>query len=209
VPMLERVARRLIDAGVERLIVNTHHFEEQIVDFVASRGGFGVEVVFSPEPVEPLETGGGLKHAAHLFRGDGPFFLHNADILTDLPLKALHAAHVEAGPLATLAVMERPSARCLLFDDGGLLGRADESKDLRLECRAPSGDVKSLAFAGIHVVSPAIFQLLEEDGVFSILQPYLRLASGGHRILPFRMDGWGWVDIGKPEQLAEANRRTG
>ena len=205
-PILERVARRLIDAGADRLIVNLHHFGEQIREYVAKRDGFGVEVLFSAEEPQPLETGGALLRAAPLFRRDAPFFLHNADILTDLPLEAMYAAHRESEPLATLAVMERDSSRYLLFDELGLFGRADEKKRIRLEARPPEGEVRRLAFGGVHVISPELLDLLTESGAFSILDPYLRLAGEGKRILPFRIDGAYWSDIGKPEQLEEARR---
>jgi NDP-sugar pyrophosphorylase family protein len=204
--MLEHVARRLIDAGADRLIVNLHHLGEQIREYVARRDSFGVEVAFSPEAGRALETGGGVLHAAPLFRKQAPFFLHNTDILTDFPPGEMYEAQLRADPLATLAVMERPTSRYLLFDDLGLFGRTDEKKGLRLEARAPVGEVRQLAFAGVHVISPRLFGLLTERGAFSILDPYLRLAAAGERILPFRIDAWRWLDIGKPEQLPEAER---
>jgi len=204
-PILETVARRLIDAGADRLIINIHHHADQIRDHVATRGGWGVEVVFSPEPDAPLETGGGLLHAEHLFRGEAPFFLHNADILTDLDLRAMYAAHTGAGgPLATLAVMDRPSSRRLLFDDLGLLGRVDDGRGIELRVREPAGEERALAFCGVHVIDPRVFPLFIEQGAFSILDPYLRLAGAGERILPHRIDGAAWFDIGKPEQLERA-----
>ena len=206
VPILERVARRLIEAGADRLIVNVHHFAERVEEYVRSRGGWGVEVVFSPEEGAPLETGGGLLQAESLFRGDAPFFLHNADILTDLPLREMYAAHRESGALATLAVMERPTSRHFLFDDRGLLGRTDARKGLELRARPAEGEVRKLAFGGVHVVSPEIFPRITERGAFSILDPYLRLAGEGERILPFRVDGALWLDIGSPEQLEAARR---
>jgi NDP-sugar pyrophosphorylase family protein len=151
-----------------------------------------------------------LAAAAPLFRRDAPFFLHNADILTDLPLAEMYAAHAAAGdPLATLATMERPSSRHLLFDDRGLFGRVDTGKDLEIRVRDAEGPVRRLAFAGVHVISPRIFERITERGVFSILDPYLRLAGEGERILPFAVDGSLWLDIGKPEQLAEAQRAVG
>lgn len=208
VPMLERVARRLIEAGADRLIINLHHLGEQIRDYVEARRGWGVEVAFSEEPGSALETGGGLLRAAPLFRGDAPFFLHNADILSDLPLEEMYRAHLAEAPLATLAVMERDSARHLLFDDQGLLGRADERKKLRIQLREPVGAVRRLAFAGVHVISPALFRQTTERGAFSILDPYLRLAGEGARILPYRVDAWHWLDIGKPDQLEEARLRA-
>jgi N-acetyl-alpha-D-muramate 1-phosphate uridylyltransferase len=206
IPMLERVARSLIAAGAHRLIINTHHLAGRIVEFVHSRDDFGVEVLFSHEVEAPLETGGAVLHAAHLLTGDEPFFIHNADILTNLPLERLYAEHVRIDPLATLAVMDRKTTRYLLFDDVGLLGRVDERNEIRIEVRPPNGEVQSLAFGGIHVVSPVLPQLLTETGAFSILDPYLRLSSEGYSILPFRAEEYDWRDIGKPEQLDEANR---
>jgi N-acetyl-alpha-D-muramate 1-phosphate uridylyltransferase len=209
VPMLERVATRLVEAGADRLIINTHHLADRIADFVRSRGGFGAKVLISHEPERPLETGGAILHAAHLFRGEEPFFLHNSDILTDLPLRELYSRHLAERPLATLVVMRRESSRYLLFDDDGLLGRVDEKKGVRIEARASHGQVVPLAFAGIHVISPHLPALLTERGAFSILDPYLRLSAAGHQIIPFLADDYHWLDIGKPEQLEEANRRLG
>src|SRR4051812_28104539 len=205
VPMLERVARRLIAAGADRLIVNTSHLSEQIEAFLAERDGFGVAWQVSREPGTPLETGGAILQGAPLFRGDAPFFLHNADILTDLPLAAMYRAHQQADPLATLAVMERETSRHLLFDDRGLLGRTDAAKGLDLRVRDAVGEVRKLAFGGVHVISPRIFGLLTGSGAFSILDPSLRLAAAGETILPFRVDDSTWVDIGRPEQLQAAH----
>lgn len=205
VPMIERVARRLIEAGADRLVVNTAHLAERIEAYARERGGFGVETVFSREDPGPLETGGALLAARPQLRGDAPFFIHNADILTDLPLEAMYRAHAGGGdPLALLAVAERPTGRRLLFDDRGLLGRTDEGKGVDLRVREPEGQVRPLPFAGVHVVSPRIFGLITERGTFSILEPYLRLAAAGERILPFAVDGCRWIDIGRPEQLEAA-----
>src|SRR5687768_13715046 len=124
VTMLERTARRLIDAGATRLVINTHHFAGQITDLLHARDDFGVEVCVSHEEHEPLETGGGLLQARHCFAGDAPFFLHNSDIITDIDLKAMYAAHVRSAALATLAVHDRVSTRSFLFDDDGLYGRS-------------------------------------------------------------------------------------
>jgi N-acetyl-alpha-D-muramate 1-phosphate uridylyltransferase len=205
IPILEHVVRRLIEAGADRLIINVHHLGDQIERFVVERGGWGVEVHFSREPDRPLETGGALLHSRDLFRGDAPFFLHNADILSDLDLGALYGAQLaRPDALATLAVMQRTTSRYLLFDEKGLFGRTDESKGLELRSRPAVGEVRSLAFGGVHVISPRFLALLTERGAFSILDPYLRLAGEGHPILPFRIDDARWLDIGKPEQLEAA-----
>lgn len=207
VPVLERIAQRLILAGADRIIINVHHHADQIVAYVERRHGFGVEVVFSHETAAPLETGGGLLHAAPRFRRDAPFFLHNVDVLSDLDLRALYEAHVREAALATLAVSQRASTRLLLFSEDGLCGRLDRRGVARAELYAPFGDlVGGLAFAGVHVISPALLGLITERGVFSILDVYLRLAGAGHDILPFEIGDALWLEIGNPERLAAAER---
>lgn len=206
-PILEHVARRLIDAGATHLIINVHHHADRVVGFVESRDGFGVDVSFSHEIDAPLETGGGLRHARPLFRSDGSFFLHNVDVLCDADLRALYAAHVDTGALATLAVHHRDSSRLLLFDDHGLCGRM--ARGAAAEVHSVSGDPKALAFAGIHVISPALFDMIEEEGAFSILDLYLRLAAAGRPIGYHDITGALWLEIGNPQRLEAARRLWG
>jgi NDP-sugar pyrophosphorylase family protein len=209
VPLLERVARRLVDAGATRLVVNVCPFADEIEAFVRSRRGFGVDTRIARESPTPLETGGGLLAARDLLSIGTEFFLHNVDVLTDLPLRDLRAAHVRERPLATLAVLERETSRRLLFDDRGLLGRVDDGKGVRFVARDPVGRVTELGFAGVHVADPALPGLLTERGAFSILDPYLRLVSAGRRIAPFRVDGCSWIDVGRPADLERANAAFG
>jgi N-acetyl-alpha-D-muramate 1-phosphate uridylyltransferase len=196
---LDHVARRLLEAGADRLIINVHHHADRIVEHVAARGGWGVDVVISREDDAPLETGGGVLHAAPLFRGDGPFLLHNADVITAVDLRALYAAHVASGALATLAVHERSTSRYLLFEDGRLAGRAHADDAVQ------PGRLRR-AFAGIHVVEPRLFGLLEERGAFSIMDAYLRLAAAGHPIAGHDVTGATWLEVGTPERLEAARR---
>lgn len=204
VTLLERVARRLVAAGVERLVLNVCPFAERIEAFVASREGFGVPVAFSREAPDPLETGGGLLAAAPRLRRTGPILLHNVDVLTDFPLRDLVAAQALGGALATLAVSSRSSSRRLRFDDRGLLGRADDARGVRTSVRAPAGPVVERAFAGVHVIDPRLLDLIEERGAFSIVDLYLRLAAGGEAIRPHAIDGFAWIDVGRPADLARA-----
>jgi N-acetyl-alpha-D-muramate 1-phosphate uridylyltransferase len=205
-PMLERIARRLIAAGVDRLIVNVHHHAQQIRDFVAEREGFGIDVRISDEPDAPLETGGGLLHARPHFRSGEPFFLHNVDVVSEVDLAAMYRAHEQTGALVTLAVSDRPSSRLLEFDEVGLRGRVDRRADHREAARPAMGETRARAFAGIHVVSPAFFDLIEERGAFSIMAPYLRLAGAGQPILPFDIGAALWLEVGDPERLERARR---
>jgi len=204
VPVLEHVARRLIAAGADRLIINVHHFAEQIVQFVEAHHGFGVDIRFSHELDVPLETGGGLLLATPLFRREAPFFLHNVDVLTDLDLGRLYARHVESNALATLAVQQRESSRYLLFDDHGLCGRLDRRGVGAAELHATADTVRHFAFTGVHVVSPALLDRITERGRFSILDVYLRLVGGGARIVPFDIGRAHWYEVGSPERLAAA-----
>ena len=208
VPMLERVALRLVDEGAERLVINVHHLGDQVQAFVRERDGFGVETIVVQEPGdEPLETGGGLAHAAPHFLRDRPILVHNSDILTDIPLAELYRLHRAAdGPLATLAVMERDTSRHLLFDDDGLLGWANLDTGQERRVREATGDLRRHAFSGVHVVSARVLDLFTETGAFPIFGPYLRMVAGGERILPHRVDEHRWIDIGTHDDLELARK---
>jgi N-acetyl-alpha-D-muramate 1-phosphate uridylyltransferase len=203
---IERVARTLINAGAERLVINVHHHAERIIEHVESRDGFGVEVTFSRELEIPLETGGGLLHAAPLFRGDAPFLMHNVDVFCDADLRTMYEEHCERGSLATLAVHQRETRRYLLFDEQGLCGRMDMRSGAHAELHAQGGDVKRFAFAGIHVISPALFPLVTERGAFSIIDVYLRLTRAGYRFAGHDITSATWLEIGTPERLDAARR---
>ena len=206
VPMLERVAHRLIDAGADRLVINAHHHADQIVRFVEERDGFGVDCRLSVEEDEPLETGGGLLRAHELghFRGDRPIVVHNADVLTDFPIDALVVDHRSSRALATLAVMDRDKSRALLFDDDGLCGAMGRDGGTTM-ARDARGDVVHLGYCGVHALAPELLERITEAGVFSIVWTWLRLVREGAAIRPHRVDGARWIDIGSPEKLAEAD----
>lgn len=209
VSALEHVARRLIGAGVDRIIINVHHHADRVSEFVADRDGFGVEALISREEDAPLETGGGLLHAAPLFRRETPFLLHNVDVIADVDLRSMYATHAAGGSLATLAIHERPSSRHLLFDNGRLVGRSSTGPRTRAELYASAAEPRGFAFAGIHVVSPALLDLITERGAFSITDLYLRLAGAGHWIAGHDITGAPWFEIGNPERLEAARRALG
>lgn len=205
VTMLERVLRRLIAAGVDEAVLNLHHLPGPIEAYLKGKENFGIRIHLSREEETLLDTGGGLKQAARFLRGPEPFLVHNVDVLSDLDLGALLAAHRASGALATLAVRERDTSRKLLFDRAGLLvGR--EEKGLRHWAGRPVTEPAAFGFDGVHAVSPALFERMSEDGVFSINDVYLRLAGEGAQIRAFRADGWRWLDVGSPEKLERARR---
>ena len=203
-PVLEQVARRLVAAGADRLSVNVHHLAEQVERFAREGWELEAELVLSHEPERPLGTGGGLKHAAPLFRQDGTFLLHVGDVISEIDLAGLVAAQEGGGGLATLAVHDRDASRCLLFDDRGLYGRDNRDEGWERTVREPGPGARRWSFAGVHAISPEIFDGLVEEPPFDIIDAYLRLVSEGARITAFDVTGSRWLEIGTPERLARA-----
>jgi NDP-sugar pyrophosphorylase family protein len=207
--MLEITLLRLASFGVTEVMVNVHHFAHQVAQFLESRNNFGMRVEISREDVL-LDTGGGLKKAAWFFsddagRNDEPFFLHNVDVLSSIDLTLMLRAFQDSHSLATLAVQQRESSRQLLFDeDGQLCGRRKRGSPDEIVRNAPS--LTTLAFSGIHVISPRFLTLMGEVGVFSIIDTYLQVASQGERISAYRADHDYWADLGKPENIRQVER---
>jgi len=208
--MLEIVLCRLRKFGVTEVIVNAHHCAEMIVDYLKAHDRFGMRIEVSRED-GLLDTGGGLKNAAWFFLDssgdrDEPFIVHNVDVLSTIDLGRMMEFHSEHHALATLAVQKRATSRYLLFDQQGELcgrraGLAGESEWAR-----PAAQAEVLAFCGIHVVSPRIFAKMPEDGAFSIIASYMRLAAEGERIVAFRADDCYWRDLGRVESVLQGAR---
>ena len=204
VTMLERVARRLAEAGVDHIVINTHPFPEQIEALVSAHNGFGASVSFSPEPDGPLDTAGGLQRASRLFRGDAPIILHNCDVLSTFDLRALYEQHRAHDAMATLAVLPPSAERYLIFDDDGLCGYSPRGGGDDVFARTASGDVARRDFSGIHVISPELLQTLRDPIAPSIVMHYLALSKAGSRIERYEQQGVVWLDIGSHEKLAHA-----
>jgi N-acetyl-alpha-D-muramate 1-phosphate uridylyltransferase len=206
VPMLERAALRLRDAGASSFVVNAHHHAQAVADFCAGLSArLGVPVSVSREDDALLDTGGAIRKAAPLLRGREAFFVYNADVLTDLDLKELYAAHKARGALVTLSVRAREANRAYLFDPSGrFVGHDDKTSGRTTWIKGPVPGAQRLPFDGMHVISPALLDKMTESGVFSITKTYLRLAAAGADIRAFRGDRWSWHDIGSPEKLAAA-----
>lgn len=208
--LLEIVLERLRSFGVNEVVINTHYFADMIADYLKANDNFSMRIEISGEE-ELLDTGGGLKRAAHFFLNadDGlrePFILHNVDVISTIDLRRMVRFHTEQGALATLAVQDRETSRYLLFDDEGQLCGRRYGREGADELARGAENVTPLAFSGIHVVSAQIFSKMEEDGAFSIVNAYLRLAAKGERIMAFRADDYSWRDLGRPHDLMEAAR---
>jgi NDP-sugar pyrophosphorylase family protein len=206
--LLEITLSRLRVFGIDEVIINVHHFADMVVDYLKANDNFGMRIEVSREEVL-LDTGGGLKKAAYFFlenssRLDEPFILHNVDVLSTIDLGRMVQFHTERRALATLAMQARETSRYLLFDQQLQLCGRRTGRDQQAELVRSSEQAEALAFSGIHVVSPRIFALMTEQGVFSIITSYLRLAGQGERILAFRADEYRWRDLGRLENVAQA-----
>lgn len=204
--LLEITLRRLASFGVREVIVNVHHFADLVADYLKQNDNFGLRIEISREDVL-LDTGGGLKKAAWFFLRDGesnqPFILHNVDVISTIDLSAMVRCHRESRALATLAVQDRTTSRYLLFDTHDrLCGR--RTGDGQDEIIQRSVGLTPSAFCGVHVISPELFSKMAENGAFSIIATYLRLAGEGEKILACRVDDAYWRDLGKPENVAQA-----
>lgn len=208
IPLIEIVLKRLMTFGVSEVIINLHHFPQQIIDFLKSRNHFGMHIEFSLEE-KLLDTGGGLKKAANFFDDDQPFFLHNVDVLSDVDLNLMVQQQKKTDCLATLAVNQRQTKRYLIFDECHLLcGWKSLLEKKEILVRSPSGRTVELAFGGMHVIAPAIFTKAPTEEAFSIIDWYLQLARTGERIGAFRIDQYSWQDIGKfKNEEKRGNRR--
>ncbi len=208
--LLSRVMRKLVAAGYDDIVINVHHFADQIRDYVAAHDNFGVKVSFSDETDLLRETGGGIRHAEPLLcdGSDEPFLVHNVDILSNLDL-AWFRAQYRTGDLATILVSDRPTQRYFLFDDEGLL--VGWTNIATGEVRSPYAGIDPdsctrLAFSGIHCISPAIFPLMRDwPEKFGIVDFYLS-ACRTHAIRAAVMPGLVLHDVGKIAELAGLSR---
>lgn len=203
-PLLEFAIRRLKYFGWETIVVNVHHFAEQIESFLARHQNFGLDIRISDERELLLETGGGLKKAAAHFQGES-VLLYNADIVSDIDLKAFWDFHQAGDCLATLAVRNRDASRRLLFDEHQILSGWKNMKTGETKwCAEPLENPNLRAFSGIHIVGPELFTYLPEAQCFSIIDVYLEAGKTG-RIQGYPHDADIWVDAGKPSTLPLAD----
>lgn len=207
--LLEITLSRLKAFGIHEVIINAHHFAGMLADYLNANQNFGMSLEISIEETL-LDTGGGLKKASWFLLNNGgrvngdAFLLHNVDVISTIDLKRMTELHRAGGALATLAVQPRNTSRYLLFDEQlELLGRR-LVKEQKTELVRSSATAHELAFCGIHVISKKLLQLITEDGIFSIIDVYLRLAAQDEKIIAFRADEYYWRDLGKPENIAQA-----
>ena len=204
-PMLEHVILKLIASGFDEIVINVHHFAEQIIDFLKEKNNFGIKIWISDETEELLDTGGGIKKASSLL--NEPFLVHNADILSNVDLKALYDFHVASENDATLLVSPRKTVRYLLFNQTNRLCGWINKDTLQTK---PEGFIyqpdeqQEYAFGGIHIISPSLFKYMEGwTGKFSIMDFYLQTCQKA-KLGGYAKEDLQLIDIGKPDTLAQA-----
>ena len=216
-PLIKRVIMNLAAAGVDRIVVNVHHFAGQIIDYLKDNDNFGLDIRISDETAGLLETGGGIKKAAPLFDSTAPILIHNVDILSNVDLREFYqiASQSEKGKVkseesecdAVLLVSWRKTKRYLLFnDDMKLVGWTNIETG---EVRSPYPELnpkecRMYAFAGIHALSPRLLKMMDEfPDRFGIIDFYLK-ACATHNIKGYVKDDLKLMDIGKLDTLAQA-----
>lgn len=206
-PLIAHVMERLVQAGFDELVVNVHHCADQLIGYLKEWNAHRVMIHISDERNLLLDTGGGIKHVRTLFTDNTPFLIHNTDILSNLDLQAFYRAHLNRESAATLLVSQRNTSRYLLFDasdrlQGWINRKSGETKPLNKPIQAEQ--LTALAFNGIHVFSPTLFDEMEhESDRFSIIDFYLSCCDR-YDIHAYRNDDSDWLDVGKIEVLEAA-----
>lgn len=210
--LLQWQIERLKAAGIDDIVVNVHHFGEQIIDYLQAYKGFGCNIQVSDEREVLLETGGGLLKAAPQLGENKPILVCNVDILSNIDLPQLMAAH-RSEDLATVVVSDRETQRYLLFSgEGTLCGWTNRKTGEFRPAAAANEDLVPLAFSGMQIVSPAFFAELrhtqaEKGDKFSLIDAYLSVVERQTgTIRAFVPQNYKMMDVGKIDQLAEAER---
>lgn len=204
-PLLQRNIEYLKSFGINSMVINVHHFADQIFDFLEKNNNFDCMIQVSYEKEEALETGGGLKYAQPFLKDATRFLIINADILTDLNIAAMLQYHLQHNPLATLAVTNRSSSRCFLFNEHHQLCGWQNNKTGEERIAVLAALNFPMAFSGIHIIEQNIFPFITETGKFSMVDLYLRLCKD-HAITGYDHSRDILVDVGKPESIAVAEK---
>ncbi|MDA3882656.1 MAG: nucleotidyltransferase family protein [Bacteroidales bacterium] len=199
ITLLEYAIYKLKHYGITEIVINVHHFSEQIIDFV-SHNNFGIPIHISDESEQLLNTGGGLLFAQKYFSDNSPFIVYNVDIISTINLQELYDYHVKEDALITLAVKDRETSRYLLFDENLELcaweNRETHEQKIIRSCK----EYIARAFSGIQIINPDFFNLIYETGSFSIMDIYLRLAKE-NSIKAFNHTEDFWLDVGKFNEI--------
>lgn len=203
--LLQRNIEYLQQYGITDVVVNVHHFTEQVAAAIQQNNGWGSNITISDESEQLLETGGGLVKARNFLPTEHAFYSVNVDILTNLNIQKLKAFHDEHKPLVSFAVSDRKSSRVLLFDEKNRLCGWKNLQTGEEKIRINKPNLVQKAYSCVVVYEPKIFDLIRQKGKFSIMDTYLDLAAE-HVILGYDHSGDDLVDVGRPESVAVAEK---
>lgn len=205
ITLLEHAVIKLLNCGIRDIVVNVHHFSDQIISFLNSKNNFNTNIIISDESDELLDTGGGLLKALPLLGFHEPILAYNVDVISDIDIEALIENHCQSGAAATLAVRKRETSRYLLFDKNlRLSGWENIQKGEQIIIHQNAEELQKLAFSGIQIIEPQLIQETKRKGKFSVIDLYLEQGIY-HRIIGFVHNNGFWIDAGKPENLIEAS----
>jgi len=207
-PLVERIIRNLATAGIEQIIVNTHHYAEQVIKFLDQLDIEGVRLSVSDESDQLMDTGGALLHARDFFDGEENFLVHNVDVITNLDITALINSHLKGDALVTMAVKNRPTSRSLLFDEKGYLcgWRHNETSEERI-VRKPDGKLEDYGNSCVQVINSEFLTHFPDTQALNLTNMYLELA-GDHRIKPFVHNEDYWYDLGRYQNYLIADKKV-
>ncbi len=204
--LLENCIDNLKLQGISDIIINVHHFADQITIFLEKKNYFDINILISDEKGKLLDTGGGLKKSASFFDDSKPFLLHNVDVISNLNLETVYKQHINSNAIATLAVRERKSSRYLLFNSENTLCGWKNIKTNEVKCIADIKHLNQFAFSGIHIIDPKIFSLMPNEEVFSMIDLYLEIMMS-EKINAFIDNDSFWIDVGNHKSLELAQEK--
>lgn len=205
--LLERSINRLTDLGIRHIVVNVHHFSNQIIDFISTHR-WNAEILISNESDQLMDTGGAIKQASPLFLPDLPILIHNVDVLSTVNLTDAFLYHTGSQNDATLLVSQRDTNRQLLFDRSNkLIGWHDHRDDSYLWSHEATTHFNEFAFSGISIINPSLIDSLPPVSPYPIIPQYIKL-SKDHRISYFKHEKEDWIDVGKMDILTQLNENN-
>lgn len=203
-PLIQWQIERLQQFNIFDLVINIHHFANQIVDFLNKNQNFGSNVTFSDETDLLLDTGGGLAKAAKYFADEKYFFVQNVDIISDINYTEMIDNHINSGKIATLAVSDRKSSRMFVVNKNNvLIGWENKITNEQIYLQQPDSECVQVAFSGIHIINNEFLKFLPQKEKYSIIKTYLS-DNMKDRINTYKHNALNWIDVGKPETLAKA-----
>lgn len=204
-PLIQHQLEKLKKAGFSKVLVNIHHFGEQIVSFLKKNDFFEMDIQVSDERDQLLDTGGALRKAADFIRGEEPVLIHNVDVLSTLSLEEMYNNHKLTGALATLAIRKRETSRYLYFNNQNQLCAWKNLTTGETKGDWTDKNLVEAAFSGIHIISPGCIELFPNIEVFSIIDFYISI-SKSHFVSGYFHDKSIWLDVGNPETLVKAEK---